>query len=95
MSLKEEKSQEYNLRTGLSVLGGSQNFGKNSNSGEKTDNQTSATQQSNNSPPIKAVQSSSSSNVKLVGSSRFVIFQYLIELFFYLKIDFSFQTKNN
>lgn len=74
MSLQGATAQEFNLRTGLSIATGYSTHNTDSNA------QTSTTKESSNSPPTKNanVTPSSSSNVKLVGSNRFVIFQYII-----------------
>ncbi len=83
MSVEQEQSQEYSLRAGLSMMLGPGAHKTNFDGEGKLNEQVSPTKESSSSAPVKNTQaapgSSSPSNVKLVGSNRFVVFQYLIE----------------
>jgi hypothetical protein len=98
MSLQEQ-SQEHGLRAGLSMFNGQGTHKTNSDGEEKSNDQSSTTKESNNSSPIKDNHATSSfsspSNLKPVGSNRFVVFIYLIQLFYYLQLDCLCRSRNN
>lgn len=91
--------QEHGLRAGLSMFNGQGAHKTNSDGEEKSNDQSSTTKESNNSSPIKDNHATSSfsspSNVKPVGSNRFVVLIYLIQIFYYLQLDCLCRPKNN
>jgi hypothetical protein len=76
MSLKEEQSQEHNLRAGLAMFHTPLVHSTNLDGEVKSNDQAPVTKDSNNASPVHKVQtnptSSTPSTVKFVGSNRFI-----------------------